>query len=429
MSEKGVSEEKLAKIVWISAVWVLVVALVKEVVMSYLVGVVETRYGQAIAASVVLFGPPSFLLGMISPYAARLSIEKVSESGAEVGKLYAISTLGSIGGTFLTGFWLVPTLGHLRTLYLVVLSLVVASLVVSRQGWWMKLVLLGVGMWAMVQGWTVKLQAGVVVDQDTAYSRVQIKEKVSREGTMRGMFTDGAYSSGVILERPETLVFGYYNYYDLMFWRKRDVQKVLMIGGAGMGYPRYVEASFPKVAMTVVEIDPMLYQIAQEAMGYQPSKRVEMVYEDGRVFLGLNEEKYDAVLLDVFSAYTLPWHLATKETAELIWRALGDEGVVVMNIVSAIDGERAEILRSVAATYKAVFNEVEVFVVSGDRDREEVQNVVLVAAKQELDFEDNQLTEEGKSLLANRTTIDFDHRVLTDDWSPMDAYTARMMEK
>ena len=428
LSEQKANIAKLSGLVLAAALWVFGITIAKDVFMIWVVEVFPSRYLQAIFSSIVLFGVPSFFLGAVSPYAARLAILHINNSGASVGKLYAVSTAGSILGTFLTGFVFVPVFGHVKTMYMIVVLLILVSILFSRKIFWIKVLFLGVTVWALFFGWTFpnKRTHEFVVDTDTAYSRTQVIETRVGNELIRGMYTDGAYSSAVVLNDPTTLIFDYYHYNDLMFWNSY-ARNVLMIGGAGMGYPRYALQRYPDLHMTVVEIDPELYEIAKNAMGFAPTPNLTMIYEDGRVFLNKDTHTYDAILFDVFSAFTMPWHLATKEAAQRTRALLTADGVVIMNTISSLDGENSNIIRSLMATYKSVFEHVELFAVKGEADRSLVQNLVLVASKKPLDMQKNGLSEYGKELLAHRTSASYDHRVFTDDWSPVDVYTSHLL--
>lgn len=428
LSEKKANISLLSLLVLATAAWVFVITLVKEVFMLWLVQVLIFPYWQSIVAAIVLFGVPSFLLGAVSPYAARLAISSVNNSGASVGKLYAISTAGSIAGTFLTGFLFVPMFGHIKTMYMIVSALILVSILFSRKIFWIKILFFSVSLIAVVQTWTIvnsKAQM-FVLDKDTAYVRAQIAEFRNGKETIRGMFTDSAYSSSIVMGDPTRLVFDYYRYYDLMFWNS-NAKNVLMIGGAGMGYPRYALRRYPAMHMTVVEIDPELYSIAKSSMGFEPTPNLSMVFEDGRVFLNKDTHRYDAILFDVFSAYTMPWYLSTYEAAMRTKNLLSQDGVVIINSIGALDGKNSYVVKSLVSTYKRVFGNVEVFATKSNADFRVIQNIVIVASTKPLDFQKNKLTPHGKDLLSHRSSISFKGPVLTDDWAPIDSYTSTML--
>lgn len=428
LSERNANISRLSLLVFFTAVWVFVIALVKEVFMLWLVQILIFPHWQSIVAAIVLFGVPSFLLGAVSPYAARLAISSVSNSGASVGKLYAISTAGSIAGTFLTGFIFVPVFGHIKTMYMIVSSLILVSILFSRKMLWIKIIFLGISIWAMSQGWTIANSAAhvLVLDKDTAYVRTQISESKNGNEIIRGMYTDSAHSSSVVMGDPTKLAFDYYQYYDLMFWNSY-AKNVLMIGGAGMGYPRYALKRYPDMQMTVVEIDPELYSIAKSSMGFEPTQNLSMVFDDGRVFLNKDTHRYDAILFDVFSAYTMPWHLTTYEAAIRTKNLLTQDGVVIINSIGSLGGENSHIVKSLASTYKRVFGNVEIFAIRSVYDFTMIQNIVIVASNSSLDFQNNSLSQGGKDLLSHRSSISFESPVFTDDWAPVDSYTSTML--
>lgn len=430
LSEKNAHLSTLSSLLYGTALWVFLLIVTKEAFMIFLLRTGTPRYVQSIIAAIALLGVPSALLGAVSPYAARLTISSLRKSGSAVGNMYAISTIGSILGTFLTGFVFIPQLGHLKTLYVVSVCLTLTSLLLSGTYRWVKIAFLCVCIFALYNGWNFVQfsHRRMIEDTDTAYVRAQIIETYTPLGVLTGMFTDGANSSAAFPKNPRILVFEYYKFYDLMFWNK-DVKNVLMLGGAGMGYPRYVAATYPNISMTVVEIDSELYEIAKRSMGYVPSDSVRMVFEDGRVFLNSNAQKYDAILIDVFSAHSIPWHLVTVESVRKVQQSLTDDGLVIVNIISSFDGNRSRIIKSIASTYKRIFESVEIFAVQSGARSTDAQNIILVAANTKLDFSQNNLSARRKALLSHRRSMALNGTVLTDDWSPIDSYTESILNK
>src|SRR6266496_2631146 len=89
---------------------------------------ISVFYGSLVSV-ILLFAIPMILLGCVSPFAIRLTIERVGKSGRTAGQLYAISTAGSILGTFLPVLWLIPTIGTYRTFFVFAVSLLLVSIV------------------------------------------------------------------------------------------------------------------------------------------------------------------------------------------------------------------------------------------------------------------------------------------------------------
>lgn len=83
---------------------------------------------QPLAGAIALFLVPSVLMGMVSPFAVRLSARDLARMGNVAGRLYALSTLGSIAGTLGTTFWLIPVLGLSALVYMMSALLVVMAM-------------------------------------------------------------------------------------------------------------------------------------------------------------------------------------------------------------------------------------------------------------------------------------------------------------
>jgi predicted membrane-bound spermidine synthase len=120
--------EILSLIIFISSLFMLAIAFVKDIFLEQLLSTAQNVEVSAIIASVVLFTIPSVLLGMVSPFAVRIKMKSLEKSGSTVGNLYAISTVGSIAGVFLSGFYLVPTFRITNILFLLAIVLIVVSL-------------------------------------------------------------------------------------------------------------------------------------------------------------------------------------------------------------------------------------------------------------------------------------------------------------
>jgi spermidine synthase len=422
---------KISELLLWTAVWIFLTSWGKEIFLESVVGLISWEKLQVVAATIGLFAIPGILMGAIFPFAAKLAIKSVKESGFEVGKLYAMSTVGSIVGTFATGFWLVPILGNLRILIGLAIVLSAASLTISSNKFWIKISLLtlfAVGFW---QPWSLRSLSmrEVVEDVDTAYYRVWLKDFVISQGVKRVITIGRSSQSAVILGNDNYLAFPYYNFYNLMAWHNARPEKVLMVGGAGMGYPRFLLSKFPQSDLTVVEIDKGLYKLAMEKMQFKENERLKMVFEDGRVFLNRNNQKYNAILFDVFSGFTIPGHMVSREALVQVRESLTDDGVVVLNMLGSLEGSGSEVVRAVTSTYSSMFKSVELFTVNHPpSERGKLQNVILVASDKTLDSDDNSLRQEDKRLLSAKADKPLAGLILTDDWSPLENYSYKMLK-
>ncbi len=433
-ADRRPSIKVLASAIFASAGLVALTVLIKDVV---LIGVSQMPFGlgsKAVLASLLLFAPASVALGFVIPYAAKLRVSSLDTTGASVGRLYALSTIGSIAGTFAAGFFLIPFVGSVRTLYLIaatlfVLSFLLASFSLTR----LHLSAIVLFVFAVIgseySAYFMRTTAGVV-DFDTEYSRVRVFEtKHPRTGMrMRAMATDPfSIQSGILLDIDE-LALEYTKFYHLAAHYHPDLDRSLMIGGAGYSFPKDYLRRYPNSRIDVVEIDPQMTAIAREFFGLEDNERLRIFHEDGRAYLTTAASgQYDAVMMDAFgSLLSVPYHLTTVEAVREIHRVLTDDGVVVFNLGSAISGPAGMFLRSEFATYVSVFGEVRLFKVLPSTADDTLQNLVIVACKTRCDPAPTSTEPLISDLLDKRYAgdITLDLPILTDDLVPVERYNS-----
>ncbi len=407
-----------------------------------LIPALQTPYLAALAANVadlrwravagaLLFALPSALLGAVSPFAARLRLASVSGTGRTVGGLYAISTLGSIVGTFAAGFWLIPTVGSTRLVLVLALVLLVNScLCVPRGLIWGKgaTLLLWAGVAVIYAHARPALASGtLVLDRDTEYQRLLVVDlPAPGRRTMRALSMGfEEYHSGMFLDTPSALALPYTRFFRLGPGLRPHIRRALVLGGGAFSYPRDLLLRSPETFVDVVELDPGVTRVAREYFGLKTDPRLAIHHEDGRSFINRDGPTYDAVFLDVFWGRTVPFHLTTVEAARRVRARLSPDGLLVVNIISAIEGPAGEFLRAEYATLRRVFPQVLVFPVFYASDGARVQNVILVACA----FSAPVAPPEGHALLywshLWRQPIAEDVPPLTDDFAPVERYTAQ----
>ncbi len=394
----------------------------------------DLRIG-SVVSSAVLFGLPTFFLGMVLPYSVRLRTHGLADTGRTAGALCALSTVGSIAGTFLGGFVLVAHFGTVRIIAFVALLLLVVSLVAWRERPRLKaaavglLVLVGLAADAAASAW----MGPTFHDISTPYSRVWVydKSRPSDGRPIRSMQISDEMSSAMFLDGDD-LVLNYSRFYRLAAHFKPGLKEALMIGGGALCYPRDYLRSFPDARMDVVEIDPKLTAVARELFGFRDDPRLRVVHEDGRTFLNRNRREYDVIFLDAYrSIYSVPYQLTTVEAVRKMHKGLKPDGVLIANFISAIEGDNGLFLRAEAATMKSVFSQVYLFPVDDPENAEKAQNVVLVALKSpdrpRFYSEDRELNACLRHLWIKEVKADVP--VLTDDFAPVDAYIARILAR
>ena len=410
----------LSGIILASAVWIALMSLSKNAVLVVISEIFSGVRAQAVVSSLALFAVPSVLLGMVSPHAVRIAMRDVHQSGKTAGKLYAISTVGSIVGTFVCGFWLLTYFGNTRVLSIISGVLFIAAIVLSSSLWKSKVSVLTAILIAGVLsvGSLVPIGPDVLADTDSLYQRIIVKDFEHDGRPARALFTTpNGVQSVVYLDNPSELVAEYTRHYRLAKYLDREVGRVLIVGGAGYSVPRDVLSWNENVRVDVVEIDSVMTEIAEKYFFLDRSEpRLQIYHEDARNFFRRAPANYyDAVMIDAFHGLSVPFQLTTKESMEEVRRVLRDDGGLILNMISATEGDASRFAWAERATLEEVFSLVEMFAL-GDKEPEEVQNIVFLAVKKES-------VDVPEEFSVNRFSGDKQQQqVLTDDFAPVDQY-------
>src|SRR5918996_1446962 len=389
-------------------------------------------------ASSIFFLPPGIFLGTVSPYVIRLAATKLSTVGSTAGTLYAVSTCGSIFGTLLTAFYLIPLIGvrniiHSLGITLICLSLVVVPLVKVRSLAVRRAVTALFVIGFITMWWTPKTWAKNILQKDTFYHRIRIEE----DNEARYMYFDRTLQSAMNLKDPTALRLIYSRYTSLGFAFRPDAKKILIIGLGGGSIPKKLLKEFPSLEIDAVELDPEVIQIAKTHFNVRESNNLRLHAQDGRMFLSRTRHQYDIIMLDAYFTDAMPFHLATKEFFELAQKKLTPNGIIVANLISAVTGPSGKIVRSFVKTQRQVFPQTYIFAARrpDNVSVDTIQNVIVIATrdKQRLDIKEivKRATSIDKGLFPNpiqdiavayfdRPLPDHDVPVLTDDYAPTD---------
>jgi len=423
----------LAAVIFLAGGCVAVTIMAKEIVLSFIAASGMMLEIKSLLAALLLFAPASVALGFVTPYAVRLRVVSVEDSGRTVGRLFAFSTVGSIVGTFAAGFFLIPFVGSVRTLYLIaggliVLSILLVPFALTRFNLTVIIVFV-FGVAASELNIYNLRQTNDLYDIDTEYSRVRVFQTTDKSGKpIEALATDPYFTQSAIYLDSDDRVLEYSRFYHLLRHFKPDFQRTLMIGGAGFTYPREYLRTYPNAAIDVVEIDPGMVKIARRFFRLKADPRMKIVNEDGRVFLKhAPTGGYDAVLMDAFgSLFSVPPQLTTVEAVQQISRVMDDNGVMIANLGSAIRGPGSLFLQAEYATYKQVFPNVCLFKVNTGYTDERLQNVILVGSKSQQPINMASSDSEIADLLTHRYTAEFPltRSPLTDDLAPVEYYNS-----
>ncbi|MFP5212797.1 MAG: fused MFS/spermidine synthase [Acidobacteriota bacterium] len=434
LSDEKPSYRVLSAIILLAGFFIAGIAVSKSFVLALLQSSGGNIHIVSTVATILLFAPPSILLGMVSPYAVKLKMNDLQRSGSTVGSLYAISTMGSIVGTFLAGFFLIAFFGSTNILIIMSVVLAVASFLAYSGDRRVKAASLSIFVMLFVGAnlYDNYLAGLGVHDIDTDYNRVLVYR--STDGAtarpIEVMVTNPhGKQSSMFIDDPIELATPYTKFYKMAPHFKPGVKKVLMLGGGGYSFPKYAMHHYPEMTMDVVEIDPGMTELARRFFALEDNPRLKVIHEDARTFLNKTGERYDVVLGDTFNAhYSIPFHVSTVETVRRLYDVLADDGVVLANTIAAIEGDEGRFLRAEYATFKAVFPQVYLFPVSNPYNGSRWQNVMIVALKSTdtpaFRSQDPAIDE----LLCNRWTkpVPLDLPILTDDYAPVDRYVTSL---
>lgn len=434
MADARPSVAVLASAIFAAGGLVSVTVLIKDVFLGIISVAGIALEIKALFAAVVLFAPASVLFGFVLPYAVKLRMQSLASSGRTVGRLYALSTIGSITGTFAAGFFLIPFLGSVRTLYLIAgtlfaISLLLAPFALKR----FNIAALAIFIAAVASSELLavyKWQAAKIHEIDTEYSRLTLFEATDPETgkPIQALSNDPYFVQSAMFLDSDELVFDYNKFFHLARIYKPKLQHSLMIGGAGYTFPRDYLRTYPDSQIDVVEIDPKMTDIARKYFRLEDDPRMHIFHQDARVYLNnYDGQKYDAVFMDAFGTlFSVPYQLTTVEAMQAIDRILADDGVLLMNLGSALKGPASMFLRAELATLRTVFAEVKVFKIKPNRPDTDLQNLVIIALKQPRQIDATAFEPPLSQFLAHeyRQPFELDLPILTDEFAPVEYYNS-----
>ncbi|MBN2143984.1 MAG: fused MFS/spermidine synthase [Candidatus Aureabacteria bacterium] len=345
VSDKLLSKDRLYWIILFSAVFLLVIPFLQFPVLK-----LGSKFGLrsgVLISSFILFSVPLLLLGMVSPFSVKLCYQDKARLGKTVGSLYAISTVGSLVGTILTGFFFIPHFGNLHILLgcSVTLILLSAFFFLAASGGKDRTIRGGIIVFLLVFAWIVgryshqnsvfvkdKFIYKVIDRANSNYGNLRIVDIAYAESPdapfQRDLYNDGLCQNRIDLRTGKSLVPFSYALKGLIALTNPAPKTLLCIGtGAGILPMEFFEMG---VEVDAVEINPQIHTMAKKYFNYSDSK-AHTIEADGRYYLNSTEKKYDVVILDAFLGDSVPAHLLTIEMFRTIKSHLNQDGVLVVN--------------------------------------------------------------------------------------------------
>ncbi|TLH71775.1 spermidine synthase [Mycolicibacterium cosmeticum] len=374
---------------------------------------------------------PGALLSAVTPMVTKLRLTRLDHTGAVVGSLSGVASVGAIAGTVLTGFVLLSRVPVSAILVGLGMLLVVAGVLCEwRIHTWTACNTAGLTVAVLIGGFTAYVAPGAC-DVETKYHCVGIAADPQR-ATGRALILDGLRHSYVDVENPKVLQFAYVRSIaagvDAAFPGSEPLQ-AYHLGGGGLTYPRYLAATRPGTQSLISEIDGGVVQIDRDELGLSSELGIEVRIEDGRLGLRrLPTGSMDLIVGDAFGGVSVPWHLTTVQTMRDVQRVLNRTGVYIANL---IDHGGLAFVRAEVATLLTVFDNV--VLLAESRDLKGVPtlepdggNFVVLASDRPID---GTAVQNGLDIRSTAWTSMSDSdlntwvgeaKQLTDDYAPVD---------
>jgi spermidine synthase len=385
--------------------------------------------GSVLLLAAVAVVVPAALLSAVPPMVVKLQLSSLAETGAVVGRLSGIGTLGAIAATFVTGFLLIavfPSSGILVGTGLVTVVAGSAVWVLLRRSAGPAGRLPAALLLLAVAGSLLAAVAPTPCEEETAYHCARVVADPERE-TGRVLVLDTLRHSYVDLADPTYLEFEYVRAIAAVtdvLAPPGEPLSALHLGGGGVTVPRYLAEVRPGTTSRVLEVDPGVVDIDRRQLGLETSADLEVRVGDARVGLAAEPPgERDLVVGDAFGGLSVPWQLTTVEALRLVDRALTDQGVYVANL---IDHPPLGFVRAELATMRQVWPHVLLLARSPVLAGEDGGNLVAVASSRPLDeavLAGALLAQDSTWQVASSDEVAAfagDAQVLTDDAAPVD---------
>lgn len=429
LADRGNNISNLANTLWFASIGTFFLATFKEPLLQAISSITSGNIKTGSLLSIIfLFGPISVLLGCITPVIVKLKLDSLNNIGKDVGKIYAISTIGSITGTFLSGYFLIPYFGNTNLIYFVAIVLVLTSIWVLPKMNFNKLFTLAIIITLVyLQIFLGYFQIKSIADIDTIYNRVIIKEGVLNNQSARVFMTDRlGIQSAIYLNNKQELASEYTRSFAQITKLLPISSNSLMIGGAGLAFPSHFISNNLGEKIEVVEIDPEMPNIARKYFFFKDLENLDIYIDDARSYIQKTNNRYDLVYLDAFNSIAPPQHLTTNKFFKTLSQKMTPDGVLIANLVSSISDKNNGLLVWQYSTLVEIFNSVEIYKISTDKQDSQVQNLILVAYKnQDLKIDSNKLTQNIKQI--NGTNLYNKDKVFTDDYAPVEHLASGFM--
>jgi spermidine synthase len=350
----------------------------------------------------LVFFIPSMLLGTIGPVVAKRALDHTAAAGRTIGDLYAWGAVGSIVGTFLTGFYLIARFGTMQTIWGVGAVLLLMAIFHAPRSWllhawaavFIGLMALGALRARSAAAHTpaspgLRGDPRLLYEAESAYNYIAVRRVLDVPDVRSISFNNAIASNRVNMDDVRDLrdpYMGIYAAATSLLAGDGGPLSVLVLGGGGYVYPRYVEQVWPQCRIDVVEIDPGVTVAAVAALGLSEDTALNVLTVDGRNYVdglleaqaaGRDAPRYDFVYGDAFNDFAVPWQMVTRQFNDKIAAILAEDGVYMLNVLDMVDSGR--FLAALANTLGKTF--ASLVIVSQAAPHGKINSFVLIAGK------------------------------------------------
>ncbi|MFH1620722.1 MAG: fused MFS/spermidine synthase [Patescibacteria group bacterium] len=307
--------------------------------------------------SLILLAPPAFMLGAIPPALIRLSLKEVSGSGHVAGMLSATGSFGSLLGTYLTGYVLLPLYSVTELLFGIAVLLVIFALFFFSSIFRRRAVVSATGFMFIMTPVALDKQEYIF---PSAYNFIEVKDINYHSEPARALIINQGLHAAASPNTLNESIFEYCRGWRAMDSLVTEPKRMLALGGGGFHVVREFLARHPEATADVVEIDPAVVFAAKKTFDINPDPRLNLIIADARTALDNLEPGYDIIVQDTFAGdLSVPWHLLTQEVFLKYKKLLAPSGIYTANIIMGGDdsGEAVKRFnRDFSTTLKTAFN-------------------------------------------------------------------------
>ncbi|MGB1111120.1 MAG: fused MFS/spermidine synthase, partial [Gammaproteobacteria bacterium] len=361
-ADKGGSHRAVGISLFLAGISALAILLLLPVLAGPLQEANLSLASTSLILALCLFFAPAALLGIITPLLTTLALQESDRPGHIVGLMHALAALGSIFGTFITGFYLVQWVGSRHLVLATGIILLLLSLPMFKR------------LWQVIAATTIGVAASLATDamgypdpcdHESNYFCIRVVDSSADVpfGEARSMVLDHLLHSTNHRQDPELLLAPYLQLMDELARRQTQGKQApgyFFAGGGAYTLPRLIKTKTPASRVVVAELDPLVTDVAREKL-YLDTENMEVRHMDARAALKREAgHKFDVVIGDVFHDIAIPQHLLTQEFAQEIKASMGPDGIYIMNVVDAFPDAR--LVKSVHKTLSQAFAQVDIWI-------------------------------------------------------------------